>query len=157
MRALVCSAGVISTTIQAQDFADVVGDKKIGRVTFPIYAPLFSRTFTLAALVTWSIVLSRHWSLGFWGQTCFCFLGAMTGLRYYNLRISEQDSMSYVFFNVGCGVLFSSILIFLLHIQLGMAFYGTPIALSRSLECPLLLTLHSNPFKSSSIYRWPSN
>lgn len=100
LQALLCSASIILTTIQAQDFADVVGDANIGRVTFPIYAPSFSRVFTLVAMIAWSVFLSTHWCLGYWGRIFFCCLGAMIGLRYYFLRESEQDSRSYLYFNV---------------------------------------------------------
>lgn len=100
LQALLCSASIILTTIQAQDFADVIGDANIGRVTFPIYAPSFSRVFTLVAMIAWSVFLSAHWCLGYWGRIFFCCLGAMIGLRYYLLRESEQDSRSYLYFNV---------------------------------------------------------
>ena len=35
------------TSVHAQDFPDVEGDKTVGRMTFPIYAPELSRFFTL--------------------------------------------------------------------------------------------------------------
>jgi hypothetical protein len=99
-QALLFSACVILTTIQAQDFSDVVGDAQIGRVTFPIYAPSFSRVFTLFVIVLWSAILSMHWSLGLYWQIAFCSLGAYVGWRYYRLRTSAQDSRSYLLFNV---------------------------------------------------------
>lgn len=37
--AVFCSASVIFTTIQAQDFADVAGDAMLGRMTFPMSFP----------------------------------------------------------------------------------------------------------------------
>ncbi|KAJ7223115.1 hypothetical protein GGX14DRAFT_694302 [Mycena pura] len=64
VHAVIISGILISTTIQAQDFPDVEGDAALGRVTFPIYAPEFSRIATLAVMVAWSIFLGLYWSLG---------------------------------------------------------------------------------------------
>ncbi|KAJ7203578.1 hypothetical protein GGX14DRAFT_305665, partial [Mycena pura] len=66
VHAVIISGILISTTIQleAQDFPDVEGDAAMGRVTFPIYAPKFSRIATLAVMVAWSIFLGSYWSLG---------------------------------------------------------------------------------------------
>ena len=99
-QALLYSACVIMTTIQAQDFSDVVGDAQIGRVTFPIYAPSFSRVFTVFMIVLWSIILCIQWSLGLYGKIAFCSLGAGVGWRYYRLRTPADDGRSYLLFNV---------------------------------------------------------
>lgn len=97
----VCVSGaLIFTTIQAQDFADVEGDKQLGRVTFPIHAPEFSRAFTLGALVGWSIFLSWFWSIGPLCAMGFIGLGTFVGLRYYIHRTEAKDRRSYVFYNV---------------------------------------------------------
>ena len=51
--AVIISGILIFTTIQAQDFPDVEGDKALGRMTFPIYAPMeLSRAFTLFWLLS---------------------------------------------------------------------------------------------------------
>ena len=55
---VIISGLLVLTTVQAQDFADVEGDKQLGRVTFPIRAPQFSRLWTLLAMVAWSAVLT---------------------------------------------------------------------------------------------------
>jgi 4-hydroxybenzoate polyprenyltransferase len=99
-RAMAFSACVIFTTIQAQDFSDVEGDIKLGRITFPIYAPSFSRFFTLFSMMAWSVILGKYWVLGPITLSAFCCLGMFVGWRYYNLRASHQDSLSYLFFNV---------------------------------------------------------
>ena len=100
LRAMEFSAGVILTTIHAQDFSDIAGDVELGRITFPIYAPAFSRIFTLFAMVAWSFVLGTYWSLGPVTLSAFCCLGMFVGWRYYSLRGSQEDSLSYLLFNV---------------------------------------------------------
>ncbi|KAF8523827.1 UbiA prenyltransferase family-domain-containing protein [Gautieria morchelliformis] len=99
-RAMAFSACVIFTTIQAQDFSDVEGDIKLGRTTFPIYAPSFSRLFTLFSMIAWSVILGKYWVLGPITLISFCCLGTFVGWRYYNLRASHQDSLSYLIFNI---------------------------------------------------------
>ena len=97
----VCLSGaLIFTTIQAQDFADTEGDSALGRVTFPIYAPEFSRTFTLFALIAWSCGLSAFWDIGPAYRAAFIGLGALVGWRYYSKRTVEADCRSYVLYNV---------------------------------------------------------
>ena len=100
LRAMAFSTGVIFTTIQAQDFSDIEGDLKLGRITLPIYAPSFSRVLTLFAMVAWSAILGTYWLLGPVTLGAFCCLGTFVGWRYYSLRASQDDSKSYMLFNV---------------------------------------------------------
>ncbi|KAF7965238.1 hypothetical protein HWV62_27656 [Athelia sp. TMB] len=100
LSAIFCSAIIIFTTIQSQDFADVAGDASIGRVTFPIYAPEASRLVTLVALVLWSVFLAALWDLGTLSGSLFVALGAYVGWRYYNLRSVKDDEMSYRMYNL---------------------------------------------------------
>ncbi|KAI0058427.1 hypothetical protein BV25DRAFT_1830078 [Artomyces pyxidatus] len=98
--AVILSGLLIFTTIQAQDFPDVDGDKALGRMTFPIYAPEFSRTFTLLATVAWSIFLSWYWAIGPITTAFFVGLGTYVGSRYYLLRTLDVDKRSYLIFNI---------------------------------------------------------
>ncbi|GJE90540.1 UbiA prenyltransferase family-domain-containing protein [Phanerochaete sordida] len=99
--AAVCISGfLIFTTIQAQDFADVEGDKALHRVTFPIYAPEFSRVATLAAIVGWSLFLSWFWDIGRAYSFGLIALGAFVGLRYYLQRTTAEDRLSFLFYNI---------------------------------------------------------
>lgn len=91
---------VIFTTIQVQDYPDIEGDAESGRVTFPIYAPEFSRLFTLSAIIIWSFVLSWFWDIGILGQCFLAGLGAYVGARYYLHRTPIADKKSYKLFNV---------------------------------------------------------
>lgn len=98
--AVIISGILIFTTIQAQDFPDVEGDKALGRMTFPIYAPEFSRAFTLFATVAWSTFLSWFWGVGPISAAFLVVFGSYVGLRYYRWRSLEADKKSYLIFNV---------------------------------------------------------
>jgi hypothetical protein len=98
--AVIISGILIFTTIQAQDFPDVEGDKALGRMTFPIYAPEFSRAFTLFATVTWSTFLGWFWGVGPVSAAFLVIFGTYVGLRYYHWRTLEADKKSYLIFNV---------------------------------------------------------
>ncbi|KAF7968447.1 hypothetical protein HWV62_30573 [Athelia sp. TMB] len=100
VHAICCSAFIIFTTIQSQDFSDVEGDASIGRVTFPIYAPEGSRLATLVAMCAWSVYMAVMFELGPLAGAAFCALGAYVGLRYYTLRGVEQDKASYRVYNL---------------------------------------------------------
>jgi 1,4-dihydroxy-2-naphthoate octaprenyltransferase len=98
--AVVISGVLIFTAIQAQDFADVEGDKAVGRMTFPIYAPELSRLLTLFATISWSVFLSWFWEVGPISTAIFTSFGLHVGLRYYCRRTLEADKKSYLIFNV---------------------------------------------------------
>ena len=49
---------------KVQTHVVIKGDAALRRRTFPIYAPEFSRAFTLFATVVWSMFLSRFWGVG---------------------------------------------------------------------------------------------
>lgn len=95
-----CSALVIFTTIHAQDFADVEGDKQSGRRTLPIIAPEGARVYILVALLLWSWILATLWGLGPVSGTAFLGMGAFVGIRYFRLRAARDDRFSYVLYNV---------------------------------------------------------
>ena len=98
--AVIISGILIFTVIQAQDFPDVEGDKAVGRMTFPIYAPELSRFLTFLAIIIWSIFLSWFWGVGRVSTTLFLNSGVHVGLRYYLCRTLEADRKSYLIFNV---------------------------------------------------------
>ncbi|KAI0297384.1 UbiA prenyltransferase family [Russula brevipes] len=98
--AVIISGILIFTAIQAQDFPDVEGDKAVGRMTFPIYAPELSRFLTFFATVTWSVFLSWFWGVGPISTGVFIGFGIHVGLRYYCWRTLEADKKSYLIFNV---------------------------------------------------------
>ncbi|TDL18470.1 hypothetical protein BD410DRAFT_728472 [Rickenella mellea] len=100
MISILYSALVIFTTIQTQDFPDVIGDSALGRVTIPIKYPEASRKFTFVAMIAWSVFFSSTWALGTLSSLIFCVLGAYVGSRIYLLRTVQDDKRSYVIYNV---------------------------------------------------------
>ncbi|EIM84248.1 uncharacterized protein STEHIDRAFT_132655 [Stereum hirsutum FP-91666 SS1] len=98
--AIALSAILIFTTIQAQDFSDVEGDALAGRVTFPIYAPEFSRLATLLTTTAWSVFYGWFWGVGPVIRVLLAVLGTAVGVRYYKLRTPVADKRTYVLYNV---------------------------------------------------------
>ncbi|KAI0318528.1 UbiA prenyltransferase family-domain-containing protein [Amylostereum chailletii] len=97
--AVALSGTLILTTIQAQDFPDVEGDRALGRMTFPIYAPELSRVVTIFATMTWSALLCWWWVVGPISTVAFVTFGTYVGLRYFVRRTVEEDKRSYLIFN----------------------------------------------------------
>ena len=83
-----------------QDFPDVEGDKTVGRMTFPIYAPELSRFLTLFITTALSVFLSWFWKVYPISAALFNGLGIYVGLPYYFWRTVEADIKSYLVFNV---------------------------------------------------------
>ncbi|KAF8643338.1 hypothetical protein AX16_009067 [Volvariella volvacea WC 439] len=98
--ALVSSTLIIFTTIHAQDFADVEGDKLSGRRTIPIIAPEGSRVSILAALLVWSGILAALWGLGPVSAAMFFGMGGFVGARYFRFRDVQNDKRSYLLYNI---------------------------------------------------------
>ncbi len=98
--AIILSAMVIFTTIQAQDFQDVEGDLASKRITFPIYAPEFSRLVTFLVIPLWTVVLICYWNVGWLVRMVYMALGSIVGMRYYYNRSLEADRRSYLWYNV---------------------------------------------------------
>ena len=97
---------ILATTIQAQDFQDVIGDKAVGRYTLPIAFPNFSRYTPLVTLVTWSLYLTTMWEITTPAGVGFTFLGIVVGIRYYFWRSTKDDEWSYVLYNVSFLLIF---------------------------------------------------
>ncbi|KAH7904666.1 UbiA prenyltransferase family [Hygrophoropsis aurantiaca] len=98
--ALCMSGLIIFTTIHAQDFGDAEGDRISGRRTLPIVAPEGSRTYILAALPLWSLILPTIWDLGPLSSVIFIMMGAFVGVQYFRFRDAPHDELSYVLYNV---------------------------------------------------------
>jgi len=91
---------ILVTTIQAQDFQDVEGDKSVGRLTLPIAFPNLSRYTPLVSLMLWSNYLSQIWEMTFAASIAFHSLGFTVGIRYYLWRSIKDDQLSYFLYNV---------------------------------------------------------
>ncbi|KAK7054627.1 hypothetical protein VNI00_003090 [Paramarasmius palmivorus] len=100
IQAIILSGALIFTTIHAQDFADVEGDKQSGRRTLPIVYPEGSRVYILTMLIGWSIALSFFWGLGPICGAVFVLAGTFVGMRYYMKRDVLSDEGSYRYYNM---------------------------------------------------------
>ncbi|KAF9556098.1 hypothetical protein CPC08DRAFT_670284, partial [Agrocybe pediades] len=100
LTALMISALVILTTISAQDFADVNGDKMSNRRTFPLIAPVASRWYIFIAVTFWSSMLTVAWDLGPISGGLFLAFGTYVGSRYFRLRDIQSDRSSYALYNI---------------------------------------------------------
>ncbi|KAF8905771.1 UbiA prenyltransferase family [Gymnopilus junonius] len=100
-------SAILATTIQAQDFQDVDGDKSVGRSTLPIAFPNLSRYTLLITLLLWSAYLTCIWEIGGIGSIGFTCLAMVVGLRYYLLRTTKDDEVSYFMYNIWLAVAFS--------------------------------------------------
>ncbi|THV01892.1 hypothetical protein K435DRAFT_654504 [Dendrothele bispora CBS 962.96] len=100
LSAISLSGIIILTTIHSQDFSDVEGDKALGRMTLPIYAPELSRLFTLFIIPFWSSVLCCICRTGMVPSFLLLTLGSFSGFRYFQWRTSEADKLSYLIYNI---------------------------------------------------------
>ena len=111
-------AGILATTIQAQDFQDVIGDKAVGRLTLPIAFPNFSRYTPLVTLVMWSLYLTTMWEIATPAGVGFTFLGIVVGVRYYFWRSTKDDEWSYVLYNVSWDIFPFQAVVYILFLDL---------------------------------------
>ncbi|KAI0062573.1 hypothetical protein BV25DRAFT_1803812 [Artomyces pyxidatus] len=95
-----CSAGIVATTIQAQDFKDEDGDRVIGRKTIPIVLPSIGRYTVFVPLLLWSGVLSMAWRLDFLTAAAFQTLAVFVGARFISYKSVPADQISYYWYNV---------------------------------------------------------
>ncbi|CAL1711939.1 unnamed protein product [Somion occarium] len=98
--AIFLSASIFATTIHAQDFEDVPGDKLIGRRTLPIVHPNWARFTVIATLSFWSFTLWQIWELDFGIASAFVALALYVGYRYIALTSIAQDQTSFKCYNV---------------------------------------------------------
>lgn len=98
---VLASAGMIASTIQAQDFKDAEGDRLVGRKTLPIVAPTVARPTLMLALMLWSVVLSALWGLSTLSALAFNLLAFVVGMRFVTLDSVKADQRSFYLYNVG--------------------------------------------------------
>ena len=93
---------LIFTTIHAQDFQDIEGDRATGRVSLPIVYPSVSRASMAGLLPCWSIFASLFWGLRPVISTGLVVLGACVGGMFYMKAAQRcaQDKHAYRAYNV---------------------------------------------------------
>ncbi|KAG8214405.1 UbiA prenyltransferase family-domain-containing protein [Butyriboletus roseoflavus] len=94
------SMAVFASTLHAQDFKDVSGDRLTGRCTFPIAFPFLSRLSVALGIPLWSICLSHVWHLDLLSSTAFLLYSSYTGVRFMLYRSIGDDKRSCKFYSV---------------------------------------------------------
>ncbi|TFK49264.1 hypothetical protein OE88DRAFT_403802 [Heliocybe sulcata] len=103
INAVAISGLLLLTTIHAQDFKDVVGDRLQGRRTLPIAMPSLSRTSLFVAMSFWSFLLPQLWQVDLSIALPFGALGFLVGLQCYWYRSAKADRIMYMIYNVWLG------------------------------------------------------
>jgi 4-hydroxybenzoate polyprenyltransferase len=111
IRSLMCSAIVIFTTLHVQDFADVIGDKATGRVTFPILFPQASRVCAVSAILRASTTLPAYWGLPLIPKVTLAVLSLVIAFRLFVHRSQASDRLTYVIYNVSLSDLAGTFLV----------------------------------------------
>lgn len=94
------SAGIILTTIHAQDYKDIQGDIAAGRVTLPIAYPMSSRPVTAFLLIAWSWGISRTSRLDNAMEAVIGILSLVVGTSFVARTDSRADKISFYWYNV---------------------------------------------------------
>ncbi|KAH8111264.1 UbiA prenyltransferase family [Phellopilus nigrolimitatus] len=97
---VLCSIDIVATTIQAQDFKDIIGDAAVGRRTLPLIHPSIARPTLVLMLAIWSIGLSKIWGLDKNAAVAFNLLGLAVGVSFAAKNTVEEDQRNYYLYNV---------------------------------------------------------
>jgi 4-hydroxybenzoate polyprenyltransferase len=98
--AVIGSACIIFTTIQAQDFCDVEGDAAQGRNTFPMMYPAVSRATMPIGLIAWSLLLVYLSEVHAIFLCALLVIATWVGMRFTFLTTPKEDKASYLYYNV---------------------------------------------------------
>ncbi|KAJ2918911.1 hypothetical protein MD484_g1507, partial [Candolleomyces efflorescens] len=90
---------VIITTIHAQDFQDVDGDREVGRNTIPMILPEISRISMPIVLPLWSVIIVALCHPPSWLAAVFVGLSMVIGFRFLLMRRVQDDKFSYILYN----------------------------------------------------------
>ncbi|KAJ7615482.1 UbiA prenyltransferase family-domain-containing protein [Roridomyces roridus] len=94
------SGGIFATTIHAQDFKDVDGDRAIGRRTIPIVLPSIARWTVIIPLTLWSLGLAFVWELDLIAALVFVSLAISVGTQYLRSTSVRGDQVGFYWYNV---------------------------------------------------------
>ncbi|KAF1992979.1 hypothetical protein P154DRAFT_451449 [Amniculicola lignicola CBS 123094] len=92
---------VISTTVQAQDMPDQLGDNLRGRWTVPLVIGDRAARYTIAvAVAAWSYICPKYWNIDSHGCTATFTLGVVVSVRYLFTRTMEADRITFRVYNM---------------------------------------------------------
>ena len=87
---------VILSTVQTQDMADMEGDAKRNRKTFPlVYGEGYARWSIAIGVPVWSVSCPAFWKLNFLGYIPSTFIGCVIGLRILLLTTTANDEATW--------------------------------------------------------------
>lgn len=92
---------VIVSSIHIQDLQDEIGDRAMGRKTFPIcLGQTLSRSSIIASIIICTVYLPFMWEVTGMFQWYLSTLGGWIGLRVWCLRAKAEDEKSFRIYNV---------------------------------------------------------
>ncbi|KAF9223003.1 hypothetical protein BS17DRAFT_782938 [Gyrodon lividus] len=98
--AIQLSTAVFASTLHAQDFKDVSGDRLTGRRTLPTIFPVASRISIALGIPLWSICLSLVWNLDLLSSAAFIAYSCFTGVRFVLYQKVDDDRRSCKFYSL---------------------------------------------------------
>ncbi|KAI0628441.1 UbiA prenyltransferase family-domain-containing protein [Trametes polyzona] len=100
LSSVIASAGIIVTTIHAQDFKDVDGDRLIGRLTIPMAFSSAAPYTILLPVLVWSLGLSVLWGLSGILGVLLTALGAYTGMLFMSGESVREYQVAFYWYNI---------------------------------------------------------
>ncbi|KAH9889261.1 UbiA prenyltransferase family-domain-containing protein [Cubamyces lactineus] len=100
MCSILASVGIFVTTIHAQDFKDVEGDRAVGRRTIPIVFGDAAKYTVLFPLLAWSLGLSVFWGLEYITAAAFTALATYVGALYLRAKTVREYQVAFYWYNV---------------------------------------------------------
>jgi 1,4-dihydroxy-2-naphthoate octaprenyltransferase len=91
---------ILATTVHAQDFQDVDGDREVGRNTLPMMFPTLSRVTMLLLLPLWTTLVISFCHPPLLLGVVYLLLSLIVGVRFFVFRRSEDDEWTYFVYNV---------------------------------------------------------
>lgn len=90
--------GIIFTTLQMQDMADVHGDAKRGRKTIPlVYGDSAARYSIAIPVIAWSFICPAFWNVGLIGFLIKILAAGVFLTRLFLFRSVEDDALTWWF------------------------------------------------------------
>ncbi|KAJ2918807.1 hypothetical protein MD484_g1610, partial [Candolleomyces efflorescens] len=96
---LIAFAVVIATTVHAQDFQDVVGDREIGRNTVPMMFPVLSRVVLLFLVPLWTALIVVFSGPPMWLGALYYGLSLVVAVRCILYRNPKDDAWTNFFYS----------------------------------------------------------
>lgn len=88
--------GIIFTTLQIMDLADMPGDSSRGRKTMPlVHGENAARLSVILSVLAWSIICPTIWNVRIVGGLCCFLMGILLSLRTYFFRGVSEDKRNF--------------------------------------------------------------